>query len=528
MKIIRWIDDNILFLITLVLLAFIPLYPKFPLLDIKHTFVYIRLEDFVISAAFIIFFIQLLRGKTTLRTPLTWPIIIFWITGLIATLLGIIFLFPHLPGLFPHIAALFYLRHIEYLAVFFVAYSAMRDKRLIPYVIGVLVLTLLVVVFYGFGQRFVPQYFPAYSTMNEEFAKGLRLILSVKGRIQATFAGHYDLGAYLVMMIPITGSLVFAFKRWSMRLLFVVISVLALFALMMTASRTSFAMYLMAVVFMLVLQKRKVWIIPVVIASIVLLFSFQGIYQRYASTLKEVNVVYDQYGNAIGIAEEGADGSVIVDTSGKSTGEDLPQSQSKFIETKEQVGKVSKVVVKKSDESGTSESNLTGDFTVKKAVAYDISFTTRFQGQWPRALEAFQRNILFGSGYSSINLATDGNYLRMLGETGILGTLSFLFIFLVYGVYVYKSLPHINSPLAKSFVIGITAGIFGLSLNAVLIDVFEASKIAFILWLLVGVSMGIMHLYHPKKIDLRKAIPELRHLPKEFFASFRKPRKDEK
>lgn len=142
MKIVRWISDNILLLVTLFLLAFIPLYPKLPLLDVKNTFVYIRIEDFLIAAAYVLFFIQLLRKKATLKTPLTMPIIIFWVVGLVATVLGVIFIFPHMTGVFPHIAALFYLRHIEYLAVFFVAYCAMRDKRFVPYVVAVLAITL--------------------------------------------------------------------------------------------------------------------------------------------------------------------------------------------------------------------------------------------------------------------------------------------------------------------------------------------------------------------------------------------------
>ena len=46
---------------------------------------------------------------------------------------------------------------------------------------------------------------------------------------------------------------------------------------------------------------------------------------------------------------------------------------------------------------------LHGDYIVKKAGAYDLSFTTRFQGEWPGAIEAFQRNIFIGSGYSCSN-----------------------------------------------------------------------------------------------------------------------------
>ena len=42
----------------------------------------------------------------------------------------------------------------------------------------------------------------------------------------------------------------------------------------------------------------------------------------------------------------------------------------------------------------------------------------------------------------------------------------------------------------KSFIIGFSAGAIGLALNATLIDVFEASKVAFVLWALVGITLG--------------------------------------
>jgi hypothetical protein len=146
---------------------------------------------------------------------------------------------------------------------------------------------------------------------------------------------------------------------------------------------------------------------------------------------------------------------------------------------------------------------------VKKALAYDISFTTRLGGTWPRAFEAFKRNMLLGSGYSSISLASDNNYLRMLGETGALGFFAFAAIFVVYGIYVYRLLPSIKSRGSRHFILGVTAGIFGLALNAVLIDVFEASKVAYILWMLMGLSLGFLFLENKKEVPVLKELQKL-------------------
>jgi hypothetical protein len=105
-------------------------------------------------------------------------------------------------------------------------------------------------------------------------------------------------------------------------------------------------------------------------------------------------------------------------------------------------------------------------------------------------LAAFKRNIFFGSGYGSVSLAVDNSYLRMLAEVGALGTIAFFGIFVLFGVYVFKQFASIESPIVKSLIVGLSAGIVGLFINALFIDVFEASKVAFSLWLLIGVSLG--------------------------------------
>ncbi len=530
MKIARWLSEHILFIITLFLLAFIPLYPKLPLIDISHTWVKIRIEDFLVSGALIIWIVQVIRKKATVKTPLTLPIILFWAIGSISTVYAVFYIFPYIANVFPNIAWLNYLRRIEYISLFFIAFSAIRNKKYVQYIPIVLSLTLIGVTIYGLGQKSFsftftlfqhaftigwPQTFYAYSTMNEEFAKGIPLLLSPLGRIQSTFGGHYDLAAYLVMVIPIMGSMIFGFKNKFSKLYFLLTAIGGLVLLLLTASRVSFAVYLLTISFMFVLQKKKILIIPVVILSILLLQSFQGISQRFGSTISQVDLVVDaRTGKAVGIAKKvdktGAKKPVLIEET-QQTGETLPQGTG-FINlpAEPSTKTITKVQYKRSMLRAGSESaqitNIEGDFVVKKALAYDVSFTTRFQGEWPRALEAFKRNVLLGSGYSSISLATDNDYLRMLGEVGIFGTASFALIFIIIGIYIRRVVHEVSSPVAKSLILGITAGIFGLGLNAILIDVFEASKVAFVLWMLVGVAIGLLHMYQKERIHFRKEI----------------------
>jgi hypothetical protein len=161
MKLFRWISDNILFVITLFLLVFIPLYPKLPLLDLQHTWVYIRLEDFIILIVGIIFLIQLIRKKAYIRTPLTIPIVIFWAVGALSTIYAVLFIFPDLENVFPNLAFLHYLRRIEYMSLFFIGFSAVVGRKDIRPLIAVISLTLFAVFLYGLGQRYFG--FPALS-----------------------------------------------------------------------------------------------------------------------------------------------------------------------------------------------------------------------------------------------------------------------------------------------------------------------------------------------------------------------------
>ena len=114
-----------------------------------------------------------------------------------------------------------------------------------------------------------------------------------------------------------------------------------------------------------------------------------------------------------------------------------------------------------------------------------------------------------------MSLAVDNNYFRMLGETGILGIASFFAIFLTLGIYIKKILPNIESKVARSFILGFVAGFIGIALNATLIDVFEASKIAYLLWILTGVVLGILVLYQSEKIEL---YPELKKAAASVYA----------
>lgn len=555
-KVIDFISNNILYLGTIFLLAFIPLYPKLPLLDIKNTWVYIRVEDFLVLFVLLAWVYLLIRKKVTLNTPITIPIMVFWIVGAIATIHGVILIFPNDANVFPNIAFLAYLRHIEYLSLFFVAFAGMRSKKFLIPVIVTLALTLVGVVFYGLGQKYAG--FPAYLTMNEEFAKGIPITLSQLSRLPSTFAGQYDLAAYLVLVIPILVSIVFGVRNILGKLAILVICSFGFGLMLLTVSRVSFFVLLVSLFLLLFLYKKRfvLYALPILAILAFGLIAFSpALLARFGNTVKEVDVLVNgKTGAAVGevkfvpidyfkdkeIRQErvqnedelvsaisGEDTSTasvsgvlpfeqlaylgqvpLVTAANVSNGESLPQGTGYVNLSLAPVTKrVGNFFYEFPIEGATISAEVLiihGDFIIKKASAYDLSFTTRFQGEWPHAILAFERNILIGSGYGSVSLAVDNNYLRMLGETGLLGLVAFFAIFIGVAIYIRKILPDVDSPLARSFVLGYAAGVVGLALNATLIDVFEASKIAYFLWMLTGITLGMLMLYKKRQVDLVK------------------------
>src|SRR5579885_3434322 len=153
-KFLSWYDAHFLKIIVAFLIIFTALYPKLPSVHIIRTWVYIRLEDFSILFAAIIWFIQFVRRKVTLPIWLLGVIALYWVVGLLSSLYSIAFIGPHLTNYFPHLVLLEDLRRVEYMILFFIAFSSVKSAKDIRDYFVVLCLTMLGIVIYGFGQRY--------------------------------------------------------------------------------------------------------------------------------------------------------------------------------------------------------------------------------------------------------------------------------------------------------------------------------------------------------------------------------------
>ena len=540
-RLLSWLDDNLLLILGTLLIVFIPLYPKWPLFDILPGYIVrVRLEDLLVAFTVLVWLIWVLRKKVSiLPNPLLVPIGIYIGVGFVSSL-SAIFITRTVPFQLIHIAKLFlhFFRRIEYFSLFFIFYSALRNLGQIRKLVVILGATVFLISIYGFGQKYL--YWPVYSTMNREFSKGWRLVLTEHARVPSTFAGHYDLAAYLAFFLVIFVSLAVFLKNKTLKIFFSLIFITGFLVLILTASRTSFIAYLVSVslvIFLLSLREKKRlwWAIPrwvfLISFSLLIMFSFGDLSERFSNFFK-VKLISDYAGSVVrekifGIQEKNLQylslnqdlalvysqsdiPPTIVPTS-EEIKKELPPDVYQDIPDYVSTGSATTAGSGKMVASTGKEASRAAVVAVPRnysqtAFVVGLSSAIRFDALWPMAIKGFLRNPLLGSGYSTLNKiqvsdfteaeSTDNDYLRVLGETGILGFVSFFGIIAIVFKIVYQKINKIKSRFFYSFIIGMMGGIMALLINAVYIDVFEASKIAFIFWamiaiLLISLELGV-------------------------------------
>ncbi len=439
--------------ITAALIFAIILYPKFPFIRIPGTFVAVRLEDFLIAiAAILVFIIVLPDIGSFIKKKINIAILLYLFVGILSLISAVLIT----KTVVIHIGFLHWIRRIEYFVPFFVGALAIKyGKNNLEFFLKVLIVSVVIALIYGLGQRYLN--WPIVVTQNEEYARGVALRYIPGSHINSTFAGHYDLGTFLVMVLPIFISLFFVLKGPRTKLLLLVAASASLWLLAFSGSRVSVLSYLVASGCALLFIK-KFRAIPVVIIFSFVFFSLSpNLVARY-SRIFEVTI--DRVKRMI-------------------TVEYLPENR--LVYAQESGTKLQRRETKKPTPTPIP-------------VFEDRSTSIRLNVEWPRALRALAKNPLLGTGYSSITLATDNDYLRSLGETGVLGFLAFGLVFVRIGRVIVLNLPLSRNykGLNLGFLAGFTGALAGIFLNAIFIDVFEASKFATLFWLFIGMYIALV------------------------------------
>ncbi|MBI2309950.1 O-antigen ligase family protein [Candidatus Collierbacteria bacterium] len=514
-----------LFWLAVFLSIFIPLYPKFPLFDVLPGYIVrVRLEDFFILVFALIYLGLWILGKVKpLKNPLFWIVVGYLAVGAVSGLVAI-FIIKTIPMESVHILkwALHWARRVEYFFPLFLFYDGFKNRDYFKNLILVLTLVVLATAVYGFGQKYAQ--WPVYSTMNREFAKGWRLVLTEHARVPSTFAGHYDLAAFLVLVLPLTMGAVFYSRSLSGKILGWSAFISGYTLLILTASRTSFLALAGSIILLfgfyihaLGWKKTLVQMLIITVFGATTFLAFGDLSGRFSQiiNLSKANGYiannifhldqktpqhYVNISDQLALVADKTDiPPVPVKSRGSgsqgATGEESPE----FLSPPDVYGDIPDLFSSVDSNGVVTIISKPRQYSVA-AFTYGLSSAIRFDALWPRAIAGFKKNPLLGSGYSTLVKvqvtdfteaeSTDNDYLRALGETGLLG------FFLFYGAIVYaayliwKSLKTREFYEGKAVLAAVLVGILGLLINATYIDVFEASKVALAFWGLIGASIA--------------------------------------
>jgi len=486
-KLLSWfrqLDENLVKILLIGFIFLVPLWPKLPIKMINYTYIAIRFEDIYLAVLVFVFFVQLLRKKVLINRKFIFPFA-FFLLAAISSYLWNAYISKAIE--FPHLGLLHTLRRIEYMIMFFIASSVIKTKKDFWQIISFFFFSVLIVVLYGLGQKFLN--FPAVQTMNPEYAKGYILYLTPEARISSTFGGHYDLAIYLVLAIPLILSFYFSKKKSIYLYLFIVVLLILLY----TSSRSSFIAYFVATIgFLLFIRKFKFMIFTLVLTA-GLMFTTGEITKRFLQTFQVRRILVDDRTGSVYIGQKITTkdlpaGSFYVKLKDQTKGENLDTFKDQVVQEKVDEATLSgEITTVKETEKYVA--TLSASLKPVNTVVSDISLATRIQVEWPRAINAFKKNPLLGTGPSSITEATDGDYFRWLGEFGLLGTIAFLNILFLIIKMIWDSVKELEIN-EKLIGYGFIFSFFALFINASYIDAFEASKVAYTFWTIAGLYIG--------------------------------------
>lgn len=459
--------NNLQFWLLLFLFLFIPLYPKFPLLNISGTFVAVRLEDIFISIVIGIWSLSLILSgslKHFLSSRINQTILLFLGIGLLS-LFSAIFLTNSVS---PHLGLFHWLRRFEFMLLLPVAATVVKTKKQLMIILISLSLVLLSTNIYAFGQQYLD--WPVISTTNSEFAKGLILRLTPDARVNATFAGHYDFAAFLAMafclMVPLFFIVNKRIKSWIL-----ILAILSTVVLVMTSARVSFAAAISGIIMTLFLTGKKKFLLLLFIVLLAIMIYPSNLRNRLVSTVT-VNI-FNKWQSYQGKTEDQKIRSKL----------NIPTLAVKTSSTSAQTS------------TFATDSALPSDITPGEPIdttelGVYRSFSIRLNIEWPRAILAFTKNPLLGTGYSSIGIATDNDLLRSLGEVGLLGTAAFVLVLIAISKSIWRLIKS-GDKFVKYFSAGVLSLILAFVLNSLFIDVFEASKVASLFWMILGLNLSV-------------------------------------
>ena len=242
---------NIFRPIVAILLVFIPLYPKFPLFNVSGTYVAIRLDDIVIAVSVLIWLIYQLTHKFPVFKLKITRLFLVYFLAITISFINAFLIYQTEPT---NILFLHLFRRFEYMSLFFIAVNSIKSFKDFKFLYVFFLLATALVSFYGYGQKYLQ--FPVISTMNSEFSKGQLIQMNIWTRISSTFAGHYDLAAFMSVALIIILAVAILSKNKFIKIFSFLVWLPSYQILTLTASRVSTFAFLGGICLTLIFLKK--------------------------------------------------------------------------------------------------------------------------------------------------------------------------------------------------------------------------------------------------------------------------------
>lgn len=402
-----------------ILMCSILIFPKINIIYVPGSRTGIRLDDICVLAYFIYFIYKyiFLHEKINLKIKkILGYFFLCFSVFFISTVFGII------KGNVSFVISILHLiRNIEYFVLIFAGYDYVKNCENKN---NIYILLNTILIFHAVYMLL--EYFNIIGDI------GYLIGRPSSDRIYTTFSGPYEYSAFLTLLLPMYLLKIFKEKKW-FNLFYVVVII---FGVLLSQSRISLLTCLFLIVVMYIFEykspkKKAITIIGLLSSIILLILTFNSdILFRFRS------IDISSYVNTFQLAWKNTDYDYY-----KETGN---------------INYSPKVLNSTTDES----------------YALRVS-------KWATLLKETTKSPLFGLGLSIVGEATDGNYVRLIAESGVLGFLCWILLFLII-------LKESNRNKDNEISNLVFYSVISLSIIALFIDIFVASKIIMLFWFLVG------------------------------------------
>lgn len=429
---------NILYIIILLVILFLP---KINIINITGTYIGIRIEDFLVALFVILYVLKnkkdifKIDNKSLKNTVVHFAFyillcIISTISGIVNKNIKIIF------GL------LYLLRKIEYFLFIFMGYDFLKNNKNEKILFKLLDYSVII-------------HFVIILLQNIGIIGGIldgNYVATKGGRLFSTFNGPYELSTYMTLLLPLYYKNIMNSKNDIKQIIKSIILVLLIISsVYMSQSRTSLIIAIALLLFIPVFEKKqvitnlvknnKIKLVVLCIITIILIVAICNLLSN-VSRFKTIDI------------------SLMIKT------------------------------LKLSWENKSFDRYTKDGVYIISTEDTDPSFSIRIN-KWMSLIDGTMQHPILGLGLSVTKEACDGNYIRILAESGIIGLLAWLGLC----ISILKSTREKQNSLCYLA----NYGMLVLLMTAIFIDIFEASKIMMLYWFIMGCA------YASDKLKIEKS-----------------------